>query len=418
MKCGFCLPACPTYRMTGKEAASPRGRISLMRGVAEGKISPTEAWADQMDFCLGCRACETACPAGVKYGRLIEQGRALAEREVHAVKRSRWEIALHRVIFDGLFPRPWALKSVGALTWLYQKSGGPRLMHSLAQAGLFPKALAQKERMLPKLPPPWKVWGRPTVFPAVGATRYRVGLLTGCVMDIFFSPVNASTIRVLQRNGCDVHLVPGQACCGALHAHTGDPEGAKRLARKNITTFMRHELDVIINNAAGCGAMVKEYAHLLHDDPQHKVSAETFASKVRDVTEFLASIPREKPTERLPIKVTYQDPCHLAHGQGIREAPRTLLQEIPGLQLIEMAHPDWCCGSAGIYNVVRTESSLQVLGAKMEEIQATGCDVIVTANPGCLAQLMFGAKERGMGHVEVLHVVEVLDRAYRQGVPA
>jgi Fe-S oxidoreductase len=399
--CGFCLQACPTYLITGMEAESPRGRIQLARALAEDVIEVTPKVAAHFDLCLQCRACETACPSGVQYGRIIEGARATVQQSKARPRSWRWRTAIMRQ----LFAAPWRLRlAFGALRF-YQRSP----IAGLARF-LLPRRLREMEQMLPRLPDaPYKA---PEVAaePA-GLPKATVALLNGCVMPLTYPQTHEASVRVLARNGCRV-LVPGsQGCCGALHLHNGDLEAARTLARRNIDAFLAGDADFIAVDSAGCGSTMKEYGELFANDPSYAEKAVRLAARVRDITELLVEVGFEAPRGRIEETVTYQDSCHLVHAQKVRQAPRQVLRAIPGLSLVEMKTPDRCCGSAGIYNLTQTEMSRRVLQDKMDDALATACDVIATANPGCMLQLELGVRLHN-GKQDVVHVVELLDRAY------
>jgi glycolate oxidase iron-sulfur subunit len=406
--CGLCLNACPTYRELGVEMDSPRGRIYQMVQVAEGRAEITDSYREHIGLCLACRACETACPSGVQYGRLVEAARA----EIEDQSPPPWPVRLLRsVFFERLLPSRRALQATGALLYAYRASGLQKLVRSSGLLKLMGR-LGQAEPLAPtaEMPTFYSSYGR--TFAADGATRYRVALLGGCMANIFFARLNEATVRVLQRNGCEVSVPDGQTCCGALHVHSGLAEPARRLARRNIEALLDGGFDAVLTNAAGCGSTLKEYDHLLHSDPDYRERAKSFTAKVRDVTEFLASIELNTADMRpMPIRVTYQDSCHLAHGQKIKAAPRQLLRAVPGLKFVEMPLSDLCCGSAGIYNIVENEMSMAVLQRKMTLVQSVKPDTIATANPGCMLQLQHGVRLHG-GEQPVRHVVEILDEAY------
>ena len=406
--CGLCLPSCPTYAELGQEPDSPRGRIYLIKAVADGRIELSDSVAEHLSLCLGCRACETACPSGVPYGHLIEAGRA----EIEARRPgSSWRRLVRRVALDGLLPRPALLRLVAAGLRGYQRSGLQRLVRASGLLRLFPSSLAASEALLPPLPPAGRRGALPEVVPARGARRARVGLLHGCVQDAIFRPHNEATLRCLARQGVEVAIPRAQGCCGALHAHAGAPETARTLARATIEAFERADVESIVVNTAGCGAHMKAYGHLLRHDRAWAARAGAFARKVVDVTEFLARTPLVGPLGPLPMRATYHDPCHLAHGQKVRSEPRALLRAVPGLELVELGEAEMCCGSAGIYNLTEPEMAQRLLDRKVTHVEATGAGTVVTANPGCILQLAAGLRARGRP-VEVLHVVEVLDRAY------
>jgi glycolate oxidase iron-sulfur subunit len=404
--CGLCLDFCPTYHVLGHEADSPRGRIYQIRQVYEGKVSPDDPdYREHIYACLDCRACQTACPSGVQYGAIIEAARAASE----PVNPSEKNIG--RAILGTVFTRRPLLEAAGLGLRLYQRSGLQKVVRLTGTMRLFPTRLREMEAMLGPAQGGVRRTPAPQVTPAVGPVRYRVGFIEGCIMPQLFGETNAATLRVLAANGCVVYSPPKQGCCGALQMHTGDRETARDLARRNIEAFGSLQLDAIIINAAGCGSTLKEYGHLLADDPVYSERARAFASIVKDISEFLAAIDMVPPTQPVPIQVTYQDACHLVHGQGIRQQPRKLLRMIPGLELIEMKESDVCCGSAGIYNLTHPDISIQVLDQKMDNVVATGARTVGASNPGCTMQMVYGARRRGVD-LEFAHVVDLLDRAY------
>jgi glycolate oxidase iron-sulfur subunit len=379
-----------------------------MQLVAKGRLPAAEI-DDQLDLCLGCRACETACPAGVKFGRLLEAGR---EQTLKA-RTSPWRQRLgQRLFFSGLL---WHLKRLDLVVdvlWLYQASGLQGLIRQTGLGRVLSKTWLDRELMLPDLPPPHIRRTLRERTPAEGQARRRVGFLAGCIMRSVFARTNLATVDVLAKNGCTVITPRDQRCCGALHAHRGDLTAARRFARHNLDVFAAHDVEAVIVNAAGCGAMLKEYGHLLQDDPLYAARALAFSQRVRDVSEFLAGLPLNPQLGRLPLRVAYDDPCHLLHGQGVSREPRQLLQQIPGLELVPFREADWCCGSAGLYNVTQPEMAVRLLDRKMGHIAAATPNVIASGNPGCLLQLRWGAMRAGLA-VEVLHPVELLHRAYR-----
>ena len=365
----------------------------------------SSGFVDHIDKCLDCRSCETACPSGVEYGKLVEHARARIENEY----RRPWFARMTRdFVFNRLLPFPERIATAAKLLRLYQRSG----LQAVARGTGILKVmgLAERERLLPRIDDKFFFGELGKTFPALGKRRARVVFFAGCIANVAFARLNEATIRVLTANGCDV-VVPGdQLCCGALAAHAGVRETARALARKNLKAFATGDCDAIVTNAAGCGSTLKEYDHLFSvDEPEH-AAAVTFCSMVRDVTEFLAGLGLSARLKPMAARVTYQDSCHLLHGQKVREAPRQLLRAIPGVEFVELPYADICCGSAGVYNVTQTEASLELLAEKMEYAKKTSAQVIATANPGCLLQLRAGAEIHGTGQ-EVLHVVELLDRA-------
>ncbi len=405
--CGLCLNACPTYRQLGLEMDSPRGRIYQMIQVAEG-APITPAYLEHIGLCLACRGCETACPSGVPYGRMVEAARSQIESRVRRGWRERW---LRAFVFRHLLPSRAALTVAGTLLYLYEASGLKALARSTGLLKLFGR-LGELEQLAPSAEPPFFFSQIGRTFPAKGHRRYRVAFLSGCIANISFARLNEATVRVLQRNGCEVVVPPHQGCCGALHVHSGLREEACRLARRNIDAALGGDYDAVLTNAAGCGSTLKEYGELLADDPRYAGKAAQFSALMRDVTEFLASIDLNPNLGPVRATVTYQDSCHLAHGQKVRTAPRQLLSRIPELRFREMPLADLCCGSAGIYNVVQNRMSLAILASKMQSVNVTGAGIIATANPGCLLQLQAGVRLHGSGQ-QVMHVIELLDLSYR-----
>jgi glycolate oxidase iron-sulfur subunit len=406
--CGLCLNACPTYRELGVEMDSPRGRVYQMVKVAAGEMEPGPSYQEHIDLCLACRACETACPSGVPYGRMVEAARA--DIESRAVRP--WYVKAFRgLIFRHLLPSPGALKFAGTLLYLYEATGLRRLVQFSDVLSLMGK-LGTVESLAPSAEAPFFFRNVGKTFPAEGEQRYRVAFLAGCIANVCFSRLNEATVRVLQKNGCEVVIPGDQGCCGALHLHSGLKEDAQKLARVNIDACVNGNFDAVITNAAGCGSTLKEYHELLEEDSEYRDKARVFVSLMRDVTEFLASIELNPRMGAVNATATYQDSCHLAHGQKVKVAPRRLLGAVPGLTYREMPFSDICCGSAGIYNVVQNEMAMQILDKKMVNVNGTGATLIVTANPGCLLQLEAGVKKHGRGQ-RVAHVVEVLDEAYR-----
>jgi glycolate dehydrogenase iron-sulfur subunit len=392
--CGICLPQCPTYRVLGQEMDSPRGRVYLMRAATEGRIGLTDNFLLHMDRCLGCRACETACPAGVPFGRLIEETRGQIER--NAPRRLGRRI-LGRLLL-GVLPEPRRLAFLLALARLYQRLGLQRLVRGSGLLGRFPR-LSAMERLLPRLPDRLAI-GLPAETMPAGSPRGTVAVLEGCVQAVLFPHVNRATVSLLARAGYRVVVPEKQGCCGALHLHWGDRAGGRALARRNVAAFK--DVDWIVTNAAGCGATLRDYGRLLVDDPE----ALALAGRARDASELLAEH-MPGPRQALDLSVTYHEPCHLAHGQRVREAPRALLRAIPGLRLVELAESDLCCGSAGMYNLMEPEIAGQLLVRKLDRIAATGAEVVVTGNPGCLLQLRRGLADRGSS-VRAHHPVELL----------
>ena len=399
--CGFCLPTCPTYAVLGVEMDSPRGRIRLMETVWSGRVDVAgHTFQKHIDQCLDCRACETACPSGVEYGKLVEGARSQLEL---ARKRGPLARLARTVGFRVILPRPAVLAGFVRFSAIARRLGAARVLRILG-FGRLGDLLALVPTRVSSQP-------LPRSFAAIGARRGRVALFTGCVMRAAFSDTNAATARVLARNGVEV-LVPGeQTCCGALHAHAGARDDSRALARRNIEALEALDVDAFIVNAAGCGAHLKEYGWLLKDDAKWRDRAERFASRVRDATEYLAAVGLVARPGAMRVRATYDDPCHLLHGQKIKDQPRELLRAIPGLELLPLVEADMCCGSAGTYNVTQPALSKALLERKVEHVVASGANMLVTANPGCQMQIDAGLRA-ARANVPVMRVMDVLDKAY------
>ncbi len=442
--CGFCLPTCPTYAVLGVEMDSPRGRIYQMQAVADGRLEITNDFIEHMNCCVGCRACETACPSGVQFGALIEAAREqiqLTAQEIaplegpHATKQAEHNgtltsivqvkqralavTALRRLFFDIILPSRLVLSLVFAGLKIYQRSGLQALAHRTKIFDAinhlptpFKGQLAIPEALMDGVKGDLIPRQIPEYTPASGQRRHRVGMITGCIMDQIFHDINEATVRILSANGCEVITPAQQNCCGALHVHGGEAKTGRDLARHNIHVFEQYNVDAIIINSAGCGSMLKEYGHLLRDDPAYAERAQGFSAKVKDISEFLASIDMNTQFGEVNHFVAYHDACHLLHGQKIKQQPRQLLKALPGLTIVDLKESDWCCGSAGIYNLTNQEMAQELLARKMNNIEKTGASIIVTGNPGCMMQIAMGARERGMD-LEVLHPVQLLDESYR-----
>ena len=402
--CGFCLPSCPTYLLWGEEMDSPRGRIYLMQSGLEGEPL-SDSMVQHFDACLGCMACVTSCPSGVQYDKLIEATRAQVERRHRRAPSDR----LLRAMIFALFPYPRRLRLLRPLLRVYQRSGLQRSVQRTGVLQRFAPSLAAMEALAPPIRGEERL---PSFVPAQGERRAVVAMLIGCVQGAFFPGVNAATARVLSAEGCDVVIPPGQGCCGALSVHNGREAEAVRFAKSTVDAFEAAGVSYVVVNAAGCGSAMKEYAELLADDPAYASRAAAFAAMVRDVSEILVELGPVAPRHRLPIVAAYHDACHLAHAQGVRSQPRQLLAGIPGLDVREIADPEICCGSAGIYNVLNPEPARELGDRKAAAVLATGADVLVTANPGCLMQVA-ASVERLAGSVALAHTVEVLDASIR-----
>ncbi|ERI07616.1 cysteine-rich domain protein [Aneurinibacillus aneurinilyticus ATCC 12856] len=406
--CGMCLESCPTYDELGHEHQSPRGRVHLMKAVAQGKMAISEAFADPVFTCLDCRACETACPSGVQVGTLIEEARGQIRE---TLPLTGWKKTISRTFLRKLFPYPARLQVLGKALKVYQRSGLQTFARKTGLVNLAPQHLRDMEAIMPMVTEP-TLTKYPHGIPANGKVKMQVALFTGCIMDVMFSDINEATIRVLTRNGYEVEMPQGQRCCGALHVHAGDREEGRRLARQNIDAFLEADPDKVIVNAAGCGCALKEYPELLREDQEYRERAKQFAAKVEDVSKFLHDYGYRKPQGKLNARVTYHDACHLAHGQGVRREPRELLESIPGLQIIPLPDADRCCGSAGIYNLTNPGMAGKILDKKMENMPAEA-ELISMGNPGCMLQIAMGVAKCGRNQ-QVVHTVQLLDWSYQK----
>jgi len=415
MHCGMCLPSCPTYAETGRERNSPRGRIALMRAMADGELAMSPSFADEMSHCLGCLACTTACPAGVDYTTLFETARAEVERSGVRATPARGLLRLLTLRF--LFVRPRVLRAAGRLLRWWQ-AGPERIVRGLRLTALLPARLRRLEAMAPRIRPVFSDALIAPVEPSRSPRRFRVCLLTGCMQDLLFSDVNRATADVLVENGCEVHTPPHQPCCGSLHAHNGDPDTARALARRQLDLIDPFAVDAIISNAGGCGSHLRHYDALLADDPVYRDRAVEWSRKVRDVSEWLVQIGFRKPAVvGAPAgPVTYHESCHLCHGQKVSRQPREILKAIPGVELRECAEAAWCCGSAGIYNLTQPETAAWLLRRKIGHLNATGAGIVATANPGCHLQIQNGLAEAG-SKTGVAHPVVLLAEAYARERP-
>ena len=412
--CGLCLSACPTYGVTALEMESPRGRIALMKAVNEGRADISERIVSHWEACLNCRACEAVCPSGVPYGRMMERTRAQVR------VRGRQSVGLKRMtrwFLRGLLPRPRLMRLGASLLRLYQSMGVQAVARRTRLVRLLPGSLGDLEAKLPRMSRRFFGPSRRSFRPADGEPRLKVALLSGCVMPLMQADTMRATVRVLTLNGCEVFVPPGQGCCGALNLHAGDLDTGRDMARRNIDAFLSLGVDLIVTCSAGCGSSMKEYAELLKDDTEYADKARQASEITRDINEVLVELPFRHPAVHLQRRVTYQDPCHLAHAQRISAAPRAILQSIPGVELDEMENPAMCCGGAGIYSAVQPILSGRILSRKVEAIAGTEAEDVITANPGCMLQLEQGL--RAAGHeTPVRHVVDILDEAYRLEAPA
>jgi glycolate oxidase iron-sulfur subunit len=406
--CGMCLESCPTYEQTGEEQHSPRGRVYLIKAVAEGRLKVNEQFMDPVFACLDCRACTTACPANVDVGGLIEEARGQVRQ---AMPLKGMKKVVNKFFLHSVFPHQSRLTTLGGILKFYQKSGMQKAVRKTKLINIMPKHLVEMESIMPEVKTSVREkYQNYTLIKAKGETKHEVALLTGCVMDVMFSDINEATINVLTRNGNDVSIPKNQTCCGALHVHAGDRDMGRKLAKQNIEAF--EDAEKIIVNAAGCGCMMKEYAELFREEPEWKVRAEKFEHKVEDISKFLHDTGFEKPKSKMKTRVTYHDACHLAHGQGVRQQPRDILMNIPGVELVSMPNSDRCCGSAGIYNLTNPEMADAVLKSKMENVPEE-VDMISMGNPGCMLQMAVGVQKYGRNQ-KIVHTVQLLDWAYQK----
>lgn len=403
--CGLCLNHCPTYKTLGMEMDSPRGRIYQVLQVNEGQLEMGESFATHIDRCLGCLACEIACPSGVKYGRIVERARAQIEQKY---ERPFFQKKVRDIFYRSIIPNYGRLKFVASLMRFYQRSGLQSLARVIGITKLM--GVADVEKLSPQIDSEFFFSEIGKTYPAIGERRGKVAFLAGCINNVAFSHLNRATVNVLTQNGIEVHIPAGQGCCGALHAHAGYRNESRELARNNIGIFLSGDYDAIVTNAAGCGSHMKEYDDLLEHDPEFAGRAKQFRDRVKDVTEYLAAMGLREPKKKVRRKVAYQDPCHLANAQRIKDQPRTLLKAI-GCELVELPHQDQCCGSAGVYNVQETELSMKILSTKMDDVQSVESEIIATANVGCMIQLRAGMEQRGLKQ-PVRHVMELLEEAY------
>jgi glycolate oxidase iron-sulfur subunit len=414
--CGFCLPACPTYVLWGEEMDSPRGRIYMMAKAAQGEAPLDQNFRQHMDNCLGCMACMTACPSGVQYDKLIEDTRAQVERNI---PRSTTDSIFRKLLF-ATFPYPGRLRILALPMLAYQRLGLQKLVRKSGLLKLLPKRLAAMEALLPTVPDslflrlPTTTLG--VVLPQseqITERKPRVGLLLGCVQQVFFQHVNQATLNVLSAEGYTVVIPQSSSCCGALMVHSGVEDDARQLARQMIASFEAANVDFIAINAAGCGSTMKEYGYLLRDDPGWAERAKTFSAKCKDISEILLLHPSQQPRNPLSLRVAYQDACHLRHAQGIHMEPRSLLRGIPDLDIAEIAEANLCCGSAGVYNLLHPEPANELGDRKVENLLASKAQAVVSANPGCLLQLQAGLRRRGLDQIPTFHMVELIDASIR-----
>lgn len=408
MHCGMCLAVCPTYDLTKLERSSPRGRIAMIKSVARGEMQMSRIFADEMNFCLDCQACETACPAGVKYGRMVETARVVVDQTQYV---SRFNTFIKKFALRRFVASRTGLKIVSRFLWLYQKSGLQKFVRSTGILKLLSKNFNEVEKLSPIIADKFSDSLIPEMIFPKREVKKKVAFHYGCLMNTMFADINLDTIDILKECGCLIITPKDQVCCGSLSGHNGDMEFALNRARKNIDAFAKHEYEFLISNSAGCGAFMKDYAHLLENDPKYAEKAKIFSSKVKDITEYIAEQKPEWQYEinKISEKVTYHDACHLAHAQKVVNEPREIIKKLAGENYTELEEANWCCGSAGIYNVVRYEDSMKQLERKMNNIKNTCAKIVLTGNPGCMGQIKHGAEKFNVD-VEVLHPVTFIKR--------
>jgi glycolate oxidase iron-sulfur subunit len=412
--CGMCLATCPTYEITKLERSSPRGRIKMIKSVARGEMEMSKIFADEMNFCLDCQACETACPAGVKYGRMVETARVVIDKTEYV---SKFSVSVKKFALRKIVASRNGLKFVSRLLWIYQKTGLQKLIRTTGILKIIAKNLPEIEKLSPVIADKFSDSKINEIELPNGEVKYKTAFHFGCLMNTMFADINIDTIDVLKQCGCKIITPQDQVCCGSLMGHNGDMEFALKLARKNIDAFEKHDYDFLISNSAGCGAFMKDYAHLLEDDPVYADKAKRFSSKVKDVMEFFSE---QKPellfdTNPKSESITYHDACHLIHAQKVSGQPREVIKSLPGVKYTELEEASWCCGSAGIYNVVRYDDAVKQLERKMSNIKNSNAKIVLTGNPGCMGQIKHGTKKFNVD-VEVLHPITFIKRMIKKSV--
>jgi glycolate oxidase iron-sulfur subunit len=405
--CGMCLAACPTYEITKLERSSPRGRIKMIKSVARDEMQMSEIFADEMSFCLDCQACETACPAGVKYGIMVEAARVEVDKAGYGSFIGK---ILKKISLKYILPSKFNLKFTAKLLYIYQNSFMPGLLQKLSAIGLYPEKIIEIDKLAPRVSKRFSDSLIKEITPASGEEKIKTAFLSGCLMNVMFAEINKDTVDVLSASGCRVITPEEQVCCGSLQAHNGDFDTARKLAEKNLRVFSKYEYDYLISNSAGCGAFMKEYAHIFKDDNELSLIAKEFSKKVKDISEFYSDISPPENLKEINEAVTYHDACHLVHSQKISSQPRKVINAIPGVTCNELNESAWCCGSAGIYNVVRYDDSMIILKRKMDNIRESKADVVITGNPGCISQIEYGAKKFNVD-VKVVHFATLLKQA-------
>jgi len=406
--CGMCLSVCPTYELTKLERSSPRGRIKMIKSIARGEMPISEVFADEMSFCLDCQACETACPAGVKYGSMVEAARVEVDNSEYG---SFLKKKLKRFVLKHILASKRNLKIISRLLYYYQNSFLPNFVKKLCELKILPQRIIELESLSPKVSKKFSDSTIPEIIEPQNERKFKIAFHYGCLMNVMFADINKDTVELLSKTGCRVITPNDQQCCGSLHAHNGDFETAKKLAQENLKAFNKNNYDYLISNSAGCGAFMKEYYHLFNDEPELKEAAQSFSERVKDLSEFYSNIfPYEFKTGNEAI--TYHDACHLVHSQKIYSQPRKIFNSIHGLDYKELDESTWCCGSAGIYNIVRYEDSMKILERKMKNIEKSEAEKVITSNPGCIAQIEYGCRKNNL-NITVEHLATFLNRSLK-----
>lgn len=410
MHCGLCLATCPTYDITKLERSSPRGRIFMIKSVARGQMQLSKIFVEEMNFCLDCQACETICPAGVKYGKMVESARELIS---HAKYEDFFLIILKRILFRVISSR-FALKLISRVLWFYQKSGLQKFLRKFKLLKLISNRLYEIENLAPPISNKFTDKILKEIEAPDNGVKFKTAFHFGCLMNTMFADINQDTIEVLKYFGCQIITPKDQVCCGSLMGHNGELAFALKLARKNIDVFLKYDYEFLISNSAGCGAFMKDYAHLLEDDPEYATKAKIFSSKVKDVTEFIYenNLLNELQLNSLFSNYAYHEPCHLIHAQKVSMQPREIIKFLVKDKFVELNEASWCCGSAGIYNVIRYDDALKQLERKMKNIKKSNADIVLTGNPGCIGQIKYGAKKFNV-NVEVLHPITLIKQALK-----
>lgn len=404
--CGMCLSTCPTYDLTKYELSSPRGRIKLVKSFAKGEIELTNTFIEEMNFCLDCQACETACPAGVKYGSIVESARSIISK---SNKEKFFYHLIKKFSLNQILTRKWLLKLVARILYVYQKSGLRTFISKIKLLKIISPKLYEIEKLAPQISDFFSDEVIKEINIPQNEIKKNTAIHLGCIMDVAFTDINIDTVEVLLKNNCKVISPKNQICCGSLHAHYGEMDKAIELAKRNIDIYSKYEYDYLVSNSAGCGAFMKEYEHLLSEDEKYKEKAKIFSSKVKDISEFLSIINLNFNSKQINKTITYDDACHLCHTQKITKEPRDVIKSIPGIKYVELKEASWCCGSAGIYNVVNYDSSMNFLTRKIKYIKDSKADIVLTANPGCLIQIKYGIEKNHLD-TEVMHPISLINK--------